>query len=90
MSIQGTLALVGIVLLALGVAASARRATLSSSAREPEVGQGSIPVTPVGSPRAGGSGSNAIGIALVIAGVVALLAAGVLVVAMWVLLSGLF
>jgi hypothetical protein len=90
MSIQGTLALVGLVLLALGVAASARRAALSSSAGKPEVGPGPDAVTVIGSPQARASGSNAVGIALFTAGVVALLAAGVLVVAMWVLFSGLF
>lgn len=90
MSIQGTLAVVGLMLLALGVATSARRAALSSRAGKSEVGPASEAVTLMGSPRAGASGSNAAGIALCVAGVVALLAAGVLAAAMWVLFSEAF
>lgn len=87
MSIEGSLALAGLVLLALGVAVSARRATLSSTEGMPAASSGSEAATVDGSP-ADESGSNSVGVVLLVAGVVALLAAGAAVIAMWVLFSG--
>jgi len=89
MSIEGSLALAGLVLLALGVAVSARRATLSSTEGMPAVSPGSEAAAVDGSPVAASS-SRGIGIVLLVTGVVALLAAGVALVAKLVLYTGLF
>jgi hypothetical protein len=88
MSIEGSLALVGLVLLALGAAVSARRSTPASTAGELDTTSGSR-AAPADGPPAAPSGSNELGTALLMAGVVALVAAGVLMVAVWVLFSGL-
>jgi len=87
MSIEGSLALAWLVLLALGVAVSARRATLSPTEGMPAASSDSEAAAVDGSPAAASS-SNAVSIVLLVAGVVALLAAAAAVIAMWVLFSG--
>jgi len=86
MSIEGSLALAGLVLLALGVIASARRASVSSTEGMQAPGSGSED-SPVDG-RAGAT--SALGTVLLVAGVVVLLAAGVALGATWALFTGLF
>ena len=86
MSIEGSLALAGLVLLALGVVVSVRRASLSSTEGMQAAGSGSEASPVDGRPAA----TSTLGTVLLVAGVVVLLAAGVALVATWVLFTGLF
>jgi hypothetical protein len=85
MSIEGSLAFAGLVLLALGVVVSARRASVPSEGMQ-AAGSGSDASPVDGRPAA----TSALGTVLFVTGVVALLAAGVALVATWVLFTGLF
>lgn len=85
MSIEGSLALAGLVLLALGVVLSARRASVPSESMQ-AAGSGSD-ASPVDRRPAA---TSTLGTVLLVTGVVALLAAGVALVATWVLFTGLF
>ena len=86
MSIEGSLALAGLVLLALGVVVSGRRASVSSTEGMQAAGSGSEASPVDGRPAA----TSTLGTVLLVAGVVVLLAAGVALVATWVLFTGLF
>lgn len=89
MSIEGSLALAGLVLLGLGVVVSARRASVSSTEGIQAAGPGSE-ASPVDGRPAATSTPTGVGTVLLVTGVVVLLAAGVALVATWVLFTGLF
>jgi hypothetical protein len=86
MSIEGSLALAGLVLLALGVVVSVRRASVSSTDGMQAAGSGSGASPVDGDPAV----TSTFGTVLLVTGVVVLLAAGVALVAAWVLFTGLF
>jgi len=86
MSIEGSLALAGLVLLAFGVVVSVRRASVSSTEGMQAAGSGSEASPVDGGPAA----TSTLGTVLLVAGVVGLLAAGVALVAAWVLFTRLF
>jgi hypothetical protein len=86
MSIEGSLALAGLVLLALGVVVSARRASVASTEGMQAAGSGSEASPVDGRPAA----TSTLGTVLLVTGVVVLLAAGVALVTTWVLFTGLF
>ena len=84
MSIEGSLALAGLVLLALGVVVSVRRASVSSTEGMQAASSG-CEASPVDG---GHAATSTFGTVLIVTGVVVLLAAGVALVAAWVLFTG--
>ena len=90
MSIEGSLALAGLLLVAVGVAVSVRRTMSSPTANERAVssvpGAASVDQSAITTP----PDRNVVGMVLLVVGVVALLAAGVFVAAKWTLFSMLF
>lgn len=89
MSIGGSLACAGLVLLTLGVVVSARRAGVSSP-QDSQAATSRSDASPVDDRPAASSSSTGVGNVLLMTGVVVLLAAGVTLVATWALFTGLF